>query len=529
MLSGHYIRGDTDEHFLFAALLSSMHQGVGLMDQNQEVLVFSHKAKELFDLPEGVFQRDPNLRDILKYFAERGDYGPCDPEDQADKVIARSVKSGVHSFDRAMQDGRFLQIQTTELPTGGHVMVYSDVTAMREVEQRLTASQDELIDKLSARTQELEENREVLSCAINAIPDALVMVDAEGRLKLANAVMREIYPEIETHLDNNSLVMEAFPVNFGTAEDLGECIERINTDGERRMFGSWYRIRVSDLATGGIIIVFTDITDLKKQNEKLRAHTDQLVKHLRKEKRLNEMQRQFVSMASHEFRTPLAIIDGAAQRLKRRFERLTPDEVRERIGHIREAVLRINYLIERFIDFSVSQEGNLEIDPHDCEILPVLRAICEREGQAHKSHRITLTESIGDLTLNFDRRMIEQCLVNLIGNAVKYSPGQEEVLVDASVDGKSLRIDVTDFGVGIPRNEVKKVFGRFFRASTSSGIPGTGIGLNLTEMIVARHKGRISIRSEVGKGSTVSLRLPVITAESAGGKQDSVGPVEAVE
>ncbi|WP_321339859.1 PAS-domain containing protein [Breoghania sp.] len=528
MLSGHYIRGNTDEHFLIEALLGSMHQGIGLMDNNQEVLVFSRRAKELLGLPEEIFRSDPNLHDILRFFAERGDYGPGDPDELAARVIARSVKPGGYAFDRPMQDGRYLHIQTTELPTSGHVMVYSDVTATREVEQRLTASQDELIRKLSARTQELEENREVLACAINAIPNALVMVDAEGRVKLANAVMRTIYPEIEAHLEKQSLVMEAFPVSCGTAKDLAECIALISADGERSIFGRWYRIRVSDLATGGHIIVFTDITDLKKQNEKLRAHTDQLVKHLRKEQRLNEMQRQFVSMASHEFRTPLAIIDGAAQRLNRRFERLTPDEGRERIGHIREAVLRINYLIERFIDFSVSQDGNLEIEPQDCEFLPVLKSVCEREGQVQKTHRIRLTESVGNLVLSFDRRMIEQCLVNIIGNAVKYSPGQEEVLVEARIDGKWLCIDVTDFGVGIPRKEIKKVFSRFYRASTSSGIPGTGIGLNLTEMIVVRHKGRMSIRSEVGKGCTVSMRLPLKKVDADGDKREDAGAGEIV-
>ncbi|MDJ0929902.1 MAG: HAMP domain-containing sensor histidine kinase [Breoghania sp.] len=240
------------------------------------------------------------------------------------------------------------------------------------------------------------------------------------------------------------------------------------------------------------------------------------------------MQRQFVSMTSHEFRTPLAIIDGAAQWLKRGLGHLEPEAVLERLDNVREAVRRINYLIKRFIDFLISQDDSLEISPERHEFLTIIQTVCEQQQAGQKTHEIILNETIGNLVLNIDRRMIEQCLVNVIGNAIKYSPvkdkdeGPGKVLVDVFRDDKFVSITVSDFGVGIPKSEIKKVFGRFYRASTSSGIPGTGIGLNLTEMIISRHKGRVAISSELGKGSTITLRLPIMAPDTKAAETDAL-------
>ncbi|PTW61498.1 phospho-acceptor domain-containing protein [Breoghania corrubedonensis] len=513
MHSGHFIKENVKDTALVPALLSSIHQGIALMDGDLNLLVFSRRAKDLLDLPEALFESDPNLADLIRYFAQRGDYGPGDVEGFVSSITGAARRDEIAAFDRALPDGRMLKVQVTPLPDGGQVTVYSDITDYRAVETRLEENQSRLVETLRSRSRELEESRDLLSSAVDAIPDALVMIDSEGRLTLANSNMKSLFPLIDVHLDQRSHLKEAFPFEWSEAQDLREFLSEVSGQSDRRMFGRWFRIQVSSIATGGYVVVFSDISDLKEQHKKLRAHADQLVKHLRKEKRLNEMQRQFVSMASHEFRTPLAIIDGAAQRLHRRFEQLDPDAVRERLDNMREAVRRINYLIERFIDFAVSQDGALEIVPQPNALLPVVRTVCEQQQQGNKTHQVVLSESVGDLLVNFDRRMIEQCLMNVIGNAIKYSPGKDKVLVDLHRENNSVCIDVTDFGVGIPKNEIKKVFGRFYRASTSSGIPGTGIGLNLTEMIVVRHKGRMSVTSEVGKGSTVTLRLPLHQSE----------------
>jgi signal transduction histidine kinase len=214
-------------------------------------------------------------------------------------------------------------------------------------------------------------------------------------------------------------------------------------------------------------------------------------------------------MASHEFRTPLAIIDGAAQRLKRRVDRLERDDVLDRVERIREAVGRMQYLIDRFIDSSGAQHGTMEINPSPQPIEGLLGAICRQQQQVHKTHQIELLLDVPDVVLNIDKRMIEQCLLNVLSNAIKYSPEKDTVIVEAHSDDRHVVIKVTDFGVGIPKNEIGKVFGRYFRASTSSGIPGTGIGLNLTEMVMKQHKGKVHVESVVGEGTTVTLSLPL--------------------
>lgn len=525
MQAGHYISEKAREQGIVPDLLSSMYQGIALTDRDLNILVFNRRAKELLDLPESLFSGTPNLADIIRFNAERGEYGPGDIEEQVSVRVAAALAQDPVDIERRVSGDRVLRIQETALPAGGFVTVYTDVTHERAVEARLAKSQNELETNLQGRTRELQESRDLLSSAVDAIPDALVMIDGDGALTLANSNMKRLFPLIECHVEAHEKITDAFPFEDGKVEDLAAFFNHIASQSDHRMFNSWFRIQVSSVPTGGHIVVFSDVSDFKKQNATLRAHADQLVKHLRKEKRLNEMQRQFVTMASHEFRTPLAIIDGAAQRLKRRIDRLDPTDVSERIERIRDAVGRMNYLIERFIDFAVAQDGTLEINPTANALVPIVQNVCAQQDAVHRSHRIELVEDVGDLEINIDRRMIEQCLVNIIGNAVKYSPGKDCVLVEVTTEGKYACVRVRDYGVGIPKRELSKVFGRFYRASTSSGIPGTGIGLNLAEMIVNRHKGRISAQSTVGEGTTILLQLPL----EAAGSRPARSKAESVE
>ncbi|MDN3720079.1 sensor histidine kinase [Roseibium salinum] len=117
--------------------------------------------------------------------------------------------------------------------------------------------------------------------------------------------------------------------------------------------------------------------------------------------------------------------------------------------------------------------------------------------------------------MEVDRKLIEQSISNLISNAVKYSPDNSRIYVIGSEMGDHAVITVRDEGVGIPSDELPNIFKRYFRASTSSGIAGTGIGLNMTRMVVQKHGGTIEVDSEVGKGTTVTVTIPKNTAKKS--------------
>ena len=109
---------------------------------------------------------------------------------------------------------------------------------------------------------------------------------------------------------------------------------------------------------------------------------------------------------------------------------------------------------------------------------------------------------------------MRQMMTNLLSNAVKYAPDQPEITVVAKVDSNSILIEVTDKGVGIPEDELPRIFGKYFRASTSGGIPGSGLGLNLVKQLVELHNGAIKLKSKAGQGTAVTVTLPIIAPES---------------
>lgn len=243
----------------------------------------------------------------------------------------------------------------------------------------------------------------------------------------------------------------------------------------------------------------------------LKRKAKELENALDREKELNEMQRQFVSMASHEFRTPLTIIDSSAQRLKRQAGngRLTAEVANARADKIRAAVHRMAQLMESTLSAARLQDGKIKTEIMDCDLGKVVREVCARQQEVAKDHNITCYLSDFPDTIRADIGALEQVLTNLLSNAVKYAPEAPDIEVTATTESDCVVIAVRDYGVGIDKDELDRVGERFFRAKTSTGIAGTGIGLNVVNALLELHAGSLDIQSEKGKGSTFTIRLPI--------------------
>jgi len=246
-------------------------------------------------------------------------------------------------------------------------------------------------------------------------------------------------------------------------------------------------------------------------NEKLAHNAKKLKEALDKEKELNKLQLEFVSMASHEFRTPLAIIDATAQRMKSRANkgRLTPEDAIQRVEKIREAVQRMTRLMESTLDAARMEEGKIKIEIAPCDIGKVVREVCTRQQEISQNHVISCDLTGLPETIQADTDYLEQVLANLLSNAVKYAPDAPDIEVKALSGGDQVLISVRDYGIGIDEDEVVRIGERFFRARTSTGTAGTGIGLNLAKTLVEMHEGSISVESTKGEGSTFTIRLPI--------------------
>jgi PAS domain S-box-containing protein len=245
--------------------------------------------------------------------------------------------------------------------------------------------------------------------------------------------------------------------------------------------------------------------------QELKVQAVELRDALAKEKNLSKLQREFVSMASHEFRTPLAIIDATAQRMKSRASKnqLTPEDALQRVGKIRDAVRRMTRLMESTLTGARMQEGKIEFSIEPCNIGNIIQEVCARQQEFARSHIITCELTDLPDIIQADLGSLDQIFTNLLSNAVKYAPNAPDIHVLVRSEGNHVTIQVRDHGIGIDAEDVSRIGERFFRANSATGMAGTGIGLNLVKTLVEMHGGTISIESQLDEGSTFTIRLPV--------------------
>ena len=270
------------------------------------------------------------------------------------------------------------------------------------------------------------------------------------------------------------------------------------------------RDEIGDIAQA--VARFRDNTiELGRSKDALVAQATVLQDMLDKERRLAELQRNFVSMASHEFRTPLGVIDGHAQRLMRMREVPPPEGIEERCGKIRAAVQRMTHLMDHLLDSSQWLDSTTPAAMRRTLFpLPaLLHEVCEMHRDSTPGARIEEhIEADGPDTFFGDAKLLFQAFSNLIGNAVKYSPPGKPIGVYVQGNAESVSVVVEDRGMGIPERDIERLFERYVRGGNVAGTVGAGVGLYLVKLVVELHRGTITVSSAEGKGSRFIVRLP---------------------
>jgi len=258
--------------------------------------------------------------------------------------------------------------------------------------------------------------------------------------------------------------------------------------------------------------------DLALSQRALADHASMLTDELAKEQRLTEMQRNFLSMASHEFRTPLASIDGHAQRLLSKTAQFSVDDVQDRARMIRLGVRRITSVIDHLIDHArLADDGPQSVyDPGVVDLVEILREVCSLHRELVPNAFIHEQFDRTPLLIVGDRKLLMHLFSNLVGNAIKYS--RERILVSVEVErgAREVAVIVGDQGIGIVESEIAHVFERYFRGRNAGAMVGTGIGLFLVKAVIDLHHGTISVSSREGEGTRITVCLPI--------KPDAAGP-----
>lgn len=417
------------------------------------------------------------------------------------------------------------------------VLNFRDVTEQKQAEVELEKYRRHLEELVEKRTHEAEAANLRADTVLSASPDTLIAIDSEGCISFMSQHYALRYPKSAPHMLGMH-ILDAFDLMAEEVHLSKDDMRYIqmrewwkNPQGAREFrlaSGQWVRLQARRLAsTGETVISTTDISEYKRQQALLAAQSSELAAALEKEKDIVEQQKTFISMVSHEFRTPLTIIDGNAQIILSRGATLPREVLEKRAVTIRSAVERLIRLIETLLSAHMLEAGRMNVELKECSLAQIIEEACTDQQDISPNHQIKLTLRDLPPLMLLDDKVIRQMMANLLSNAVKYSPQSPLVEVMAFAEGDNVVIEVTDYGVGIPEDEQPRIFGKYFRASTSGGIPGSGLGLSLVKQFVELHNGSIGLRSKVGVGTAITVNLPrggaipVLTAPAASAMPDA--------
>jgi PAS domain S-box-containing protein len=224
-------------------------------------------------------------------------------------------------------------------------------------------------------------------------------------------------------------------------------------------------------------------------------------------KTLNDKKDEFIGLASHELKTPLTSISGYLQILS---TMVTSEKSQLFVAKTRQQVKKLSALVSDLLDVSKIEAGKLQLSHERFDIRLLVDDAIELLSYGNNHYQLLLETNISELFVTGDPNRIEQVIINLLTNAIRYSPGSNRIIVYLTHDPNEVKVGVRDFGFGIAPEKLKDIFSRFYRIDDANpNVSGLGIGLYLSHEIVSRHKGRIWAESEPGVGSTFWFTLPM--------------------
>ena len=251
-----------------------------------------------------------------------------------------------------------------------------------------------------------------------------------------------------------------------------------------------------------MVASLTDITTQKHFQESLNNS-------LIKQQELNELKTRFVSMASHEFRTPLSTILLSIETLEAYWERMSQDSINQKMSKIKNNIIFLKNIIEKVLNLTHVESGRIKLKPQTTDIIKMLDLIITEYYEfKNVKHKIILKSELKNSFLYIDKQIFEQAIKNLISNSIKYSENGKSISIELSETNSDVHIAVVDSGMGIPEDDLRKLFTPFFRAKNVVNIRGTGLGLSLTREFIHLHNGQIKVSSKLNEGTTFTIVLP---------------------
>lgn len=252
--------------------------------------------------------------------------------------------------------------------------------------------------------------------------------------------------------------------------------------------------------------------EVKLRNLELEKVIEQLKLSLNKEKELNNLKTKFISLASHEFKTPLSAILSSTELMNKYSNLENIEKRKEHLEKVKIMVSRLNGMLDDFLTLENIELGIIKPDFSFFKISQLVNHISQETSPFLKEKQILTFDIINDETIYHDKKIINIILTNLLYNAIKYSNENSAIKITIRTNINSIYFSVKDNGIGIPENEQNLIYNRFFRAKNALYYPGTGIGLNISKGYINNLNGSISFKSAINKGTTFNVQLPKINS-----------------
>lgn len=230
---------------------------------------------------------------------------------------------------------------------------------------------------------------------------------------------------------------------------------------------------------------------------------------LQKERELSHLKSRFVSMASHEFRTPLSSIQLSAVLIEKYAAQHDSVNIAKHIGKIKNSVNTLTGILNDFLSLEKLEAGKVEVTCTEFDIVKFSEETTEEMQMIAKQNQLIVYQHTGtESMVNLDQSLLKNCITNLISNAIKYSGENTFIEFNTEITDNCLTVVIKDNGIGIPEHDQKHLFEAFFRAHNTGNIPGTGLGLNIVTRYTSLMNGQITFKSQLSKGTSFTLSFP---------------------
>ena len=393
--------------------------------------------------------------------------------------------------------------------------IIHDLTEEHNIKAKLNEHAQELELRVQERTASLERAQSELLSS-QKLYEAIAQNFPNGTIGVLDPSFNILFMEgtelnqwgvgSERLLDENYIQLLPEEVRDEVKEHLEMVLQGEHRDfeihsGEKVYLGRSVPLPNENGVIDKILQVDINVTKEKQAEE-------EIYNALMKEKQLNELKSNFVSMASHEFRTPLSSIQSSASLIKRYGETEQQDKRERHIDKIHSNVKNLNLILNDFLSLEKIEGGLIKNHPQELALTDFIHEILEETSPLKKAQQsISFDPAHEKDLISFDPFLLRNILNNLISNAFKYSSESGKILLSTKEDKQGIWISIQDEGIGISKQDQEQLFSRFYRASNATNIQGTGLGLNIVKRYAQLMEAELTFESELNKGSTFAIRL----------------------